>query len=190
MEHYLRPLPIEVFVYPGLKNAFVEHLSPEKMKDWLRTEPTALPFTEVWDDLVELLTKQSQFETLAKSKPFTAFVSQEPLGISITAATQVYFVEYETLMAFWQQLRTHGFSMRHIAPGINREISYLIPIFAALDYIVPVHVAENYDHQGFSGKPGAGRLGEAYRAALVAAISFPLHRYPQCSAGFTRRVFV
>ena len=32
-------------------------------------------------------------------------------------------------MAFWQQLRTHGFSMRHSAPGIHREVSYLIPIF-------------------------------------------------------------
>lgn len=167
MERYLRSLPIEVFIYPGSKNVFVEHLSPEKMKDWLRTEPTALPFTEVWDDLVDLLAKQCQFETLVKNKLFTAHVSQEPLGISITAAKQTYFVDYETLMAFWQQLRTHGFSMRHIAPGIDRELSYLIPIFAALDYVTPVYVAENYEHLRKSAVTGLQILPNAFNRQTV-----------------------
>jgi len=145
MENYLRKLPIEVFIYPGRKSEFVEHLHPKEMKKWLRSEPTALPFAEVWDDLTQLLGEKTVFETIVRKKPFTAQISQNPLGITIVAAGQNYHIKYETLLSFWQQLRTHGFSMRHIAPGIDRQMSYLISIFEKLDYVTPVHVADSYD---------------------------------------------
>jgi len=145
MEKHLRQLPVEVFIYPGQKSAFVEHLNPGEMKKWLRSEPTNLPFAEVWDDLTQLLGARDSFETTAKKRPFVARISQDPLGIEIVAAKRRYHVQYETLVAFWQQLRTHGFSMRHIAPGIDRQMSYLISIFAELDYVTPVHVADSYD---------------------------------------------
>jgi len=144
MEKHLRSLPIEVFIYPGRDTEFVEHLRQDEMKRWLRTEPSALPFIEVWDDLQSLLQKQHTFETIARKNPFTARISKDPQGIEVVSASQKYNLEYETLEAFWQQLRTHGFSMRHIAPDVDRSISYLIPIFSQLDYITPVHVADKY----------------------------------------------
>lgn len=85
MEKYLRQLPIEVFIYPSQKSAFVEHLNPKEMKKWLRSEPTSLPFTEVWEDLVRLLSEKGNFETTAKKRPFVAQISQDPLGIEIVA---------------------------------------------------------------------------------------------------------
>jgi O-acetyl-ADP-ribose deacetylase (regulator of RNase III) len=145
MKKYLHGLPIEIFIYPGPDSAFIEHLDPAKMKTWLRSEPTSLPFSEVWDDLTQLLRKNQNFETVARNRPFTAQISQDPKGIKISAAGQRYYIKFETLMAFWQQLRTHGFSMRQIAPGIDRQTSYLIPIFAGLKYVQPVHVADRYD---------------------------------------------
>jgi len=146
MEKHLRELPIEVFIYPGREGGFVEHLNPEVMKKWLRSEPTNLPFAEVWDDLTQLLGKRNEFKTIARKKPFTAQISQNPPSIKVVAAKQNYHIQYDTLVSFWQQLRIHGFSTRHIAPGIDRQMSYLIPIFAKLDYVTPVHVADNYDN--------------------------------------------
>lgn len=145
MEKYLRQLPIEVFIYPGQKSMFVEHLNPEEMKKWLRSAPTSLPFSKVWDDLTQLLNQRDRFETIARHKPFMARISKNPSGIEIIAAGRRYTIQYETLVAFWQQLSTHGFSMRHIAPGLDRQTSYLLPIFATLDYVTPVHVADTYD---------------------------------------------
>jgi O-acetyl-ADP-ribose deacetylase (regulator of RNase III) len=145
MHKHLRNLPIEIFIYPGRKSAFIEHLNPEQMKEWLRSEPTSLPFAEVWDDLVQVLSRKQNFKTIARNNPFKAQQSQDPRGIRICAANQTYLVKYETLMDFWQQLRTHGFSMRQIAPGIDRQTSYLISIFAELDYIQPVKVADRYE---------------------------------------------
>ena len=144
IDSYLSPLPIEVFIYPERKSAFIEHLNPQEMKGWIRTEPTNLPFSEVWDDLTQLLNTRSEFVTVARESPFTACVSQDPLGIKIIAANQTYHIQYESLIDFWQQLRAHGFSTRSIAPGLDRQVSYLISVFAELDYVIPVHVSDHY----------------------------------------------
>lgn len=169
MEEYLRPLPIEVFIYPSRKSTFIEHLSQKEMKKWLRSEPTSLPFAELWDDLIELLSKKQDFETIARGKSFIAQISQNPPGLKITASGQHYLIPYETLVDFWQQLRTHGFSMRHIAPGINRQISYLIPIFSELDYITPVHVSDTYSSLKTSAVTGLQVLPSAFTRSSTQA---------------------
>ena len=165
LEKYLRQLPIEVFIYPDRQSAFVEHLNPAEMKKWLRSEPTNLPFIEVWDDLSQLLAKKNHFETIARKRPFVAQISQTPSGIKVIAAKQPYYIHYETLLAFWQQLRTHGFSMRHIAPGVDRQMSYLIPIFSELSYVTPVHVADSYDRLQKSVVTGLQVLPSAFARA-------------------------
>ena len=137
MEKYLQPLPIEVFVYPEKDNAFVEHLHSEEMRGWLRTEPQSMPFSEVWEDIKAILEGKSEYRTVAKNNPFTAYISHDPLGIRVIAAEQKYTVTYDTLSSLWQQLRTYGFSMRHIAPGIDRQVSYVLSIFAELEYVTP-----------------------------------------------------
>lgn len=144
MEKYLRNLPIEVFIYPEHKSKFIEHLNPDDMARWLRTEPTSLPFSEVWEDVRNLLVRKSKFHTLAKQSEFTAKIVDEPSAIQITASRQTYTVLYETLVAFWQQLRIHGFSMRNIAPSLDRELSYIVAIFCELEYVAPVHITDEY----------------------------------------------
>ncbi|MCY3990394.1 MAG: macro domain-containing protein [Caldilineaceae bacterium] len=144
IEKYLQPLPIEVFVYPDRDNVFVEHLQPGEMSDWLRTEPESLSFSEVWEDIESILKDKSEYETVAKKNPFSAYVSHEPRGIRVEAASQKYMLPYDTLSSLWQQLRTYGFSMRHIAPGIDRQVSYVLSIFAELEYVTPVYLADDY----------------------------------------------
>lgn len=146
MERYLRKLPIEVFIYPDLKRDFVEHGATKHMQQWLRTEPQNLPFAEVWDDLRDLLSKENAFETASKQSPFTARMVENSPAIEVFASGQKYSIGYETLLSFWQQLRTYGFTMRRIAPGIDRELSYIMPIFARLDYVMLVTIADRYDN--------------------------------------------
>lgn len=146
MHRYLRNLPIDIFIYPHHPEGFVpEHQNPDEMRRWLRSEPSSLPFSEVWDDLKELLSKRESFSTIASSHPFSVRVSDQPCGLRVIAAGQCYFIPDESLLAFWQQLRTHGFSMRHIAPELSREVSYLMPLFAALPYVSAVRVADSYE---------------------------------------------
>ena len=162
MEKYLQPLPIEVFVYPERDNVFVEHLQPGEMSDWLRTEPQSLPFSEVWEDIESVLKDKSEYKTVAKKNPFSAHVSQEPLGICVKAAAQKYMLPYDTLSSLWQQLRTYGFSMRHIAPGIDRQVSYVLSIFAELEYVTPVYVSDDYSKYGSASVIGLQILPSAF----------------------------
>lgn len=167
MEQYLRNLPIDVFIHPDRESKFVEHLNPESMREWLRTEPSSLPFSEVWGDLLQLLNGGLEFKTVARSSSFTAEILEEIQRIKIITTSRDYFISYETLLAFWQQLRTYGFSMRKIAPDINREVSYLIPIFASLEYITPVHVAEDYKYLKNTSATGLQILPAAFKRAEV-----------------------
>ena len=162
MEKYLQPLPIEVFVYPERENAFVEHLKPEEMSGWLRTEPQSLPFSEVWEDIKSILDDKSEFRTVAKKKPFLAHISHDPLGIRVKAAEQKYMMPYDKLSSLWQQLRTYGFSMRHIAPGIDRQVSYVLSIFAELEYVTPVNLADDYSKYGSTSVIGLQILPSAF----------------------------
>ena len=162
MEKYLQPLPIEVFGYPEKDNAFVEHLHPDEMRGWLRTEPQSLPFSEVWEDIKTILSDKREFRTVAKKNPFSAYISNEPLGIRVVAAKQKYLLPYETLSLLWQQLRTYGFSMRHIAPGIDRQVSYVLSIFAELEYVTPVNVADDYGKYDSASATGLQILPSAF----------------------------
>lgn len=145
MHKYLSKLRIEVFVHPELNDAFVpEHEDPMEMRAWLRSEPISLPFSEVWEDIDQLLSKQHSFETIAHQHPFTATIRPEAREIGIIASGRRYGITYDSLMAFWQQLRTHGFSTRNIVPSLSRQVYYLAPIFASLPYVKPVKVAECY----------------------------------------------
>jgi O-acetyl-ADP-ribose deacetylase (regulator of RNase III) len=162
MEQYLRNLPIEVFIYPDRQSIFVEHLKPEEMSRWLRSEPNYLPFSEVWSDLEHLFSNRDSFFTIAKKRPFRARISHDPYGIEIIAASNKYYLWYESLTSFWQQLRAHGFSMRRIAPGIDRQLSYLAAIFTELEYVAPVHIAEDYASLRKSAVTGLRLLPAAY----------------------------
>ena len=168
MVKYLRNLPIDVFIYPDRKNDFIEHIDKKIMRKWLRSEPYSLPFSEVWEDLVSLLDNTPTFVTIVRKSPFTAEISSEPDGIRVRASGgNSYLIPLETLLAFWQQLRTYGFSMRKIAPDIDKKVYYLIPIFASLDYITPVHVANDYQYLKNTAATGLQILPAAFKSAEV-----------------------
>ena len=162
MEKYLQPLPIEVFVYPEKDNAFVEHLHPEEMRGWLRTEPQSLSFSEVWEDIKAILDENSEYKTVAKNNSFSAYISHDPLGIRVVVAERQYILPYDKLLSLWQQLRTYGFSMRHIAPGIDRQVSYVLSIFAELEYVTPVYLADDYSKFGSASMIGLQILPTAF----------------------------
>jgi len=165
-----------VFIYPNRDGQLVpEHEAQDEMREWFRSEPTSLPFSEVWQDLVQLLERQDTFVTLTAGNSFSVRISDDPRGLQITSAGEHRYITYDTLMSLWQQLRTHGFSMRQIAPGISRTMSYIIPIFAKLPYVKPVKIAEDYDSLSQSPITGLQVLPCAFNRS-PAVMQLPLVR--------------
>lgn len=174
MHEYLARLPIDVFIYPDRSDPFLpEHLDPTAMQKWLRSEPSSLPFNEVWEDVRNLLEKQNTFRTVVNQSTFKAYIADAPPGLIIESGGKTDHIPYDSVMAFWQQLRTYGFSMRHIAPGIDRKLYYLTAIFSSLEYVKPVRVADQFDKLGKYPVTGLQVLPSAFaRSHTPAQLSF------------------
>ena len=149
MEEYLRPLPIDIFIYiySKKKNSSKQQIDTNAMKAWLQSKPVKIPFSNVWHDLVTLLQAKREFETITHGNVFTALVTDDPPGLQIRAPGGDYHVHYEVLRSFGQQLQTLGVFMHNMPSEVNQKMFYYIaPIFAELPYIIPAPIAEKYDH--------------------------------------------
>ena len=146
MDTYLSPLPIPAFVYsPRAPVRTPEHRDPRKIKRWLRSTPSALPFDEVWEDLSVILARHSWFSTIPNGVRYHATIPELSSGhpsIRVSVGTRHYNFDTDTLLDFWQQLRDYGFMHRSIAPHHYR-VSYLMPIFAHLPYVEYVTVSDS-----------------------------------------------
>ncbi|MDE0696898.1 MAG: macro domain-containing protein [Boseongicola sp.] len=156
MERYLGNLSVSTRIHIGRDHIDPpERLDAERITAWLRSEPLALPFDEVWRDLVRILERQQKFATWKRRTDFTVRIEQAlpAIVVLVSGRTSTRIVE-EELIDFWQQLRDHGLTHRGIAPD-HRHLSYLLPVFERLDYVRSVAVSDT-----------ASRLETSPRAAL------------------------
>src|SRR5439155_111566 len=89
--------------------ALPEHKDVESTKHWLRSEPENLAFSEVWDDLCEILRTQSQFKSLESGVVFEVRRTSTPEeGLELVNGGTM-FVPQTALLDAWQHLRSVGF---------------------------------------------------------------------------------
>lgn len=145
MESYLRKLSLPSFIYVrGGKSQPPEHKDVSNIKRWLRSEPSALPFDEVWEDVVSLLAGRQQFHTLAQRNRFTPTAVLNPPTIKVVSGRSSKRFVAEELLEFWRLLRDFGLTYGSIAPD-RRHSSYLMPIFAELPYVEPIALSSSFD---------------------------------------------
>ena len=156
MERYLGNLSVSTRIHVGRNHVGPpERLDADRIKARLRSEPSALPFDEVWEDLVHLLERRRDYKTWKHRSEFMARVELDTPAIVIATSGQISIrIDEEELIDFWRQLRVHGLTHGGIAPD-HRQLSYLMPIFEQLDYVRLVAVSDS-----------AGRLRTNPRAAL------------------------
>ena len=154
MERYLGNLSVPTFIYiSGKTTGRPEHRDVGSIRRWLRSEPSALPFDEVWRDLEELLQCRQEFKTLTKGSPFVAATTSDPPTVTIRSSSRTTRVFADELVDFWQQLRDFGLTHGSIAPE-HRFASYLQPIFAELPYVEPVRLSTSSN--GLRWNPAVG----------------------------------
>ena len=143
MEKYLGKLSIPTLIYLGIRRIEPpEHRNTKDTANWLRSEPSALPFGEVWQDIVEILSRRTEFKTQAKGNPYTAHATKEPPTITISSSSKTSRIIADELLEFWQQLRDYGLTHSNIVPE-HRLVSYLMPIFEKLPYVRAVRVSNS-----------------------------------------------
>lgn len=145
MEHYLKNLPIDIFIYLYSQTAIqAEHRSINQIKQWLRSEPQSLAFVEVWDDIQALLGRKECFEGLNSSLVFRAYLIDE--GIRLEKDREFFKITRDELVDLWQHIRSLGFCMFSSLPGQLEEYAdYIMAILKELDYLRPVIISSNYN---------------------------------------------
>ena len=154
MERYLGRQSLPTFIYlTGVRTDPPEHRDVRGIKQWLRSEPSALPFDEIWPDLVDVLRHQREFTTLSKGSRFEAAATVDPPTIRIKSCAKSMRILADELVDFWQQLRDFGLTHGSIAPE-QRFASYLLPVFAELPYVQPVILSSSSG--GLRSNPAVG----------------------------------
>jgi len=147
MEKYLKNLPIDIYIHLYRKDPFEpEHRNVQEIKKWLRSEPYALPFSELWEDIQEVLAAKNDFFTLDHNIGFTAsLVQTSNEGVEIKSLGQIFFIHREQLIDLWQHIRSLGYLMPSSIPNeLERFAPYLISILRRLPYLKPVLISSNY----------------------------------------------
>jgi O-acetyl-ADP-ribose deacetylase (regulator of RNase III) len=130
MEKYLGPLPIHVYIhiYDGDRD-FVEHRDIESMRVWLRNEPSALGFEEVWSDLADLTRSGMSLNSWGISMP-------DPAAIRFALAGQIVDFAREDALDLWQQLRSYGLlSVEDIPQSYEPIAAMFLEMLEHLPYI-------------------------------------------------------
>lgn len=147
MEHYLKPLPITVYIHlQGRKDLFEpEHRNSIAIQEWLRGEPESLAFSEVWRDLKSILADQITIQRLDKKETFTAVISGDGETLTLGIQGRQTEVPSEAFLDLWQQIRASGFVSGDSMPyGLDAYAGYIVGVMAQLPYVRPVAIATQY----------------------------------------------
>lgn len=171
MLKYLDRVPIDVFVYHFESRATAppEHRDVQAMAEWLRSEPRALPFTEMWADLSGQLLAPRLLKRWGDGESFrVSVVNRGGARLRIEVRTDTPWwqratatiaklvtlgflrivgpgdltIEEDALVDLWQSIRAYGLCMPRTMPaGLDALSSYVMPVLALLGYMKPVEVS-------------------------------------------------
>lgn len=180
MEKYLNKLPIEVFVHLYRKEVFeVEHRDMEATRDWLRSEPENLGFTEVWEDICAILRGKANFETLDGKRSFSVRITEVPEKGLVLANGAEVFIPQDAMLHTWQYLRSVGFlTIEGLAEGLDAHGDEILALMRELPYLHLAQVARKNNSSGGQFAPalqliprplGKGEETPKFSAVLVPA---------------------
>lgn len=137
MEKYLRPLPIDVFIYIyGRDRNIPEHKDIKAVTKWLRGQPESLGFAEVWIDLKKIIGAGIQLKSFYDEKLFWVSCLNEDEGIRIAVDDNSLDIQFNELVSFWDVVRKYGFAIQAaIPPFAVPYIDYLLALVAKLPYV-------------------------------------------------------
>jgi O-acetyl-ADP-ribose deacetylase (regulator of RNase III) len=149
MERYLGPLPIDIFVHIYAGGQVVpEHRDRRVMRVWLRAEPGSLPFSEVWDDLMEFVAGNDH-------GVWQVARDDEGRAVALRFAGQrdLPVMPKEDLFDLWQRFRAFGYLSRSDVPKEHEAIADpILDLLETLPYVEGVRLAAVLDN-GFRHAP-------------------------------------
>lgn len=149
VEQYLGKLPIQVFIHLYPKQTLpAEHRNIDAMKAWLRDEPESLAFSEVWDDLTELMKDRSNFSAVDTNRAFGVRLTEEPepgLVLDISGESSPIFMPRDAVLDIWQYLRSVGvLTPDSLTYGLDGYAPEIFGLLTQLPYVRETRAAKTH----------------------------------------------
>lgn len=154
MERYLKPLPIDVYIYLGINNDDIpEHREQQKTMKWLKENAKDMSFDGIIDDLTMLSPLVPYSFDYNGIKYFFSYdngIIIENDNIKIQVAENDFF-------AIWDEVRNQ--SVFRIPE--NNEIELVYALLFSLGYLSAIKIIDIKEHKmvaGYQINAGMGRL--------------------------------
>ena len=154
MEKYLGKLPIDIFIYLYDSNTEKpEHKNIKEIKKWLRSEPSSLGFSEVWDDLKNIIKQNPVLSTRIKKNNYKYDLNEnidnsdnEAILIKSEADDKtIVTIGYDEWINIWSIIRNYGFITEKIMPfDYNEYYDAIISLLLELSYCEEVVINKKY----------------------------------------------
>jgi O-acetyl-ADP-ribose deacetylase (regulator of RNase III) len=157
MEKYLKPLPIDVYIYLGINpENEPEHKQPKKTIEWLKANAKDMSFNGVKDDLTitcSFMPYQFQIQRQAISA-----IYKDGICFCNSANQEICFVKEDELYLLWDDIRNKSLIKAPIE--LNKE-SLTYALLFSLGYLSKIRILNsktNIMEDGYQINEGSGRV--------------------------------
>lgn len=158
MEKYLKPLPIDVYIYIGdLKEEIPEHQNQEKIVEWLKANAKDLSFNGLREDLeitcANLLPYQLNFNGVEYDVSYNTGIK-----FTNTESKEEYLISEDELFETWDVIRNMSVFAE---PSFLCSVSLLYEMLFKLGYLTKIRIFDTKTGgmvYGYQINEGADRM--------------------------------
>ncbi len=157
MEKYLKPLPIDVYIYIGMYSETIpEHKTPQKTIAWLKENAKDMSFNGVRDDLIVISSiVPYEFQSFNET---TCVTYENGVRFSDSQGKQIEFVNEDDFYNIWDTIR-----QKSIFPegDQNSKEELIYSMLFSLGYLTKVRILDNKTSSminGYQINEAAGRV--------------------------------
>lgn len=157
MEKYLKPLPIDVYIYLGLNQVNIpEHKEQAKVIKWLKENAKDMSFNGVKDD-VALVSRLLPYEFNLHGKNYS-LLYKNGLCFTDDQEQKTIFVDEDAFYTVWDDLRCRGVFK---APEETSKETLIYALLCSLGYSTEIRIKDSFSGKMVSGyqiNEGSGRI--------------------------------
>ncbi len=158
MEHYLKKLPIDVYIYLGTNpDVIPEHKEQKKTVEWLKANAKDMSFNGVKDDFV-YISSVFPYSFELSNQQYEMKYTDNKLQISMPQTEKVWELEENKLYTIWDYVRSHSVFSANEASEVERLVYGLLYSAGYLSKIKIFNSKTEEMEDGYQINAGLGRV--------------------------------
>lgn len=157
MEKYLRPLPIDIYIYLGPKTKIEpEHKKPKATMDWMKSYAKDLSFNGVKDDIIDN-TRILPYTFHIGNKSYTVKWDNGLLFAEINSNEEILISE-DSFFEIWDSLRNKSVFRN---PSNDKSSELICGMLLSFGYLSEIRLQDSKTldmYDGYQFNEGAGRV--------------------------------